>query len=560
METTVDGDFTTSVKYISNVSTLQKETEKSFSCSVLYSCQTVGTGTQVLNSFTTSQVYSLEDFGFSERILRVKRGTTLSSDRKKSFSTIQKRISIIEAIKGLKAEPYSCGNIRSCVSLKKKTATIVDIRRNDDPFTTEAKYITISTFSPSVDTERYLKRNTTNEFTTKINYFYETRLNKKLQTPFVCTPIYSFISEIPKKTDNLFSANPVYKLVGERSTEVSNTFTTTSKYDFFVQSGIAEASNTFTTTPTYSCETVSVLTQTENTFTTSTKYDLKSIIDFFGIGKSFNTSTFYDLKTFFEQKESSQNFNTSVKYSLESISEFKNVGVQFSASGSYTVDTISIFKETSKNFVTNSIYSAQTIADVFNPENSFSTTPIFIVSGVTRLKYLTDATFTKNIEQAVYSTQLLEAVSSLDNNGWLSANQGGEVDDISGQTPNDSTGITHFSVSSTDRSISFDYGINNLSFLEERDNHTIKVRYYSSSGLGSVNITIDVISDGSVVRSQTYSNVGQSIIQRDIVLTESQANSVDYDDVQLRFTAGTNDGSNKQITITWGVIEVPEVV
>lgn len=299
------------------------------------------------------------------------------------------------------------------------------------------------------------------------------------------------------------------------------------------------------------------------------------------LNESLSLDSLSEVITLFDTKDVQNFIILSEANEVQSITDLIQIGNTLSTTESSVLETsstpttvsnsLSLVSSSSLITTTETADIANTLSLVSSNEQWTFVTPIQInnllslisstaIDSVDKIVSSTSINLTPSTLQNVHATEILEPQSSLNNNGWQSASQGIMIEDIGGITPDDSTGIIHSSVSSSDRSISFDYGLNNLSFISSRDNHTLKVRYSANSGLGSINLRVEIISGSTVRRTETYNNVGQTIIQRDIVLTQVQADTINYNDIQMRLTAFTTDGSNKEITVTWGVFEIPEVI
>lgn len=299
------------------------------------------------------------------------------------------------------------------------------------------------------------------------------------------------------------------------------------------------------------------------------------------VSRNLSLNSFNSIVTTFDTKDVSNFLILNQQSQLESITEFKKVANTISLIPNTAVNTVTLFttQESTISLTTSSTLITTTdTASVTNSlslipsteqrtlllgkelASNLSLAPITEVNHVDRLEQGTTINLTPTLTDSVYATELLQPQTEEANNGWLPTIQSTSVDAINGTTPNDSEGISHFSVSSNDREITFDYGVNNLTFLGDRNNHTLKVRYKATSGLGSINLKVEIFSQFGITRRETYSNIGQSIVQRNIVLSLPQANSINYNDLQVRLTANTTDGSNKEITVTWLIFGIPEVI
>lgn len=189
--------------------------------------------------------------------------------------------------------------------------------------------------------------------------------------------------------------------------------------------------------------------------------------------------------------------------------------------------------------------------------NTLSLSPQSIVEYATPIQSQTSITLSPSTQEGVYDQQLIQPKSTSNNDGWQSATQGIITEDISGETPDDNSYISHFSLNPS-RSVTIDYS-EVISVVGNKEGNTVKIRFRSTSGLGSVNFKVELISQGFSIKSQTYNNVGTSFITRDITLDQQTLQSLDYNDMQLKITASTNDSSNRFIEVSWAVIDIPNV-
>ena len=607
MESTVNNTFTTTSEYSLVTETLQVSIENSFNSSPTYQIETSAVGVPTDNTFTCSPTYFLETVGFNERLIRLKRATSFDIKKNRSFSNIRKRLSIIQTIKGLKASPFSCGSVRACASLNRKTATVVDIRKNVISFTSQEFYKTTASFTPSLNTDLYVRKDVDNTFTTTSNYQVEGTFQQKLNTPFTTSVQYSLTYlEGVKFVSNTFTTNSLYTLVGQKEVSPENTFTTQPKYDFFTESAIVKTSNTFTTSSTYDVNTISLfqdvgaslstqsaydfkslidflnisntfttqpkydfftesaIVKVDNTFTTNSNYAVETISIFLGIGKSFNTSVAYDLKTFFDQTQVDNMFTTTTNYVLETISEFKDVANTFSTQGVYAIDTLSVFKQTQENFTTTSSYDLQTIADTTQVSNTFTTTSQYIVNAVTKIEYLTSASFTPSFSSVTIDTfyaQPNEDVS-INYNEWFRSDQD-QVENLHyellrGITPNDSE---YLETTSGPNNITALFGLDSSAGPYENNDqlHQLKVRSRGVGTLGSVDLGIVLYSGTTSILSTNLTNRPSSFSTNIINLSSFQVNQLNYGNLRVELIANTTDGSNKRIEVSWVQLVIPEV-
>lgn len=573
-----------------------KEVSTTFSANATYTRK----GEKVSVEFTATPTYSVVTTDFGDPILYVKRATTSLVDDLKAATEFEKRKAIIETLDSLSGSAGPCTGITGSTAIKRVTATVTDIVRNVSPFLTKLNYNAVATFTPSIDTQQFLREQLSLSFSGHPVYdgistivskptvsfsgssqyagFTATRSKRVrrfiLATPtysitsnkfdtvsetFTATPIYNGLTTFfPQQISETFSGSASYSIESTELTSVSNTFSTSVSYDTFLESGSKKVSETFSGSAQYAGESITTLVELSDTFTATPSYAVETISIFKQVAETFSGFVNYSI-TSDQPQTVSNTFTTTPQYGGETTSEFAEVANTVSGIAQYAGETISIFQQVANTFSGSATYDLEKTTDTTQVSSTFSGVGIYGTKDITQLDYTATATFTSSTQQTKVTTEYLRPDEDVSTGFWDTNDQGfpayEKIDEV---TPNDSDYIRSTQQPSN-QGATFGLSSGTFTIVGQRVNHVLRLRHQTTSGVGSVNLTVELYTGISLVKQVSYTNLRQSVQQREILLTVSEANQLDYTDLNVKFIANTNDGSSKEVRVTWVELEVPNV-
>ena len=544
----------------------------------------------------------------SDILLGRKRSTTILSSRRARIEALRKHNRLFTTFSRSDTTLTLTPSVTSTVEKNKKLSSSISLVSSTFVSTTEAKknlqrniQLIPSTFLLSAQTGLQLGRSIQLKPRSLITKTTNIELEGEIQlAPYTelfniqdVTQVENTVSLTPETTlstktlfespENTLSLTPSTEIENLRKIlELSSTislsaenFTSYTKNKSIEEDLSLSPSNEVTTLQLTTVDSTLSLTPS------SVLYDLNEIIQ---LENTIQLNPLNELITTFETKNLHRFIVLKPETQILVITELFEIANSTSLNGESIVETITEFINIENSLTLDPTNEITVVGETITVENSLSLdpstqlktqvtsaqlaegislSPETVLNSVEAINSSTSISLVPSVTSVVIDTFFSQPVSDVSvDSGWFNSDQGDVAFSyLNSPERDDSTSISTFN-EPINETVVMNLGSSAGPYENLGQEHLFRVRTQASSqsgAVGSLNLTVKLISNSQTVFENTYTNVPSTMTEFIYTLTSAQINNLVYNDLSVELVANTTDGSNKSLTITWVRFDVPEV-